>query len=145
MSKKTKDVYLSEKCCREWRLRGINRNTVPYEGGVILFHPGMRELIRIAFGTGENLDQDDCDIKDSHGNFIDDYMYISTFGDLHLGDFAEELEASEKDGGQMLFSHKTFKSGDIREMLTPALDFMGWPDSADEYVFMSGEGLCEQP
>lgn len=117
----------------------IPRNEHDYEGGVVLLHPGRREFIRIAFGTGDNLDQDDCEIKDRNGNGIDDYVYISTFGELHLGDFAEELEASEKDGGQMLFSHETYKTGDIREMLAPALDFMGWPDDIGEYVFISKE------
>ena len=127
----------------EYKTRCLNgeipRNECDYEGGVILLHPGRREFIRIAFGTGDNLDQDDCEMKDRSGNQIDDYVYISTFGELHLGDFAEELEASENDGGQMLFSHKTYKTGDIREMLEPALDFMGWPDDVSEYVFLSKE------
>ena len=116
----------------------IPRNKYEYQGGVVLFHPGPG-LIRIAFGTGDNLDQDDLREKDSNGNGIDDYMYISTFENLHLADFADELKASEVDGGQLLFSHGTYRSGDIRELLEPSLDFMGWPAKLEEYVLMATE------
>ena len=114
----------------------VPRNKYDYEGSVVLFNPG-HGLIRIAFGTGDNLDQDDLLEKDSQGNGIDDYMYISTYGNLHVGDFADELEAAEEDGGLMLFSHATYKTGDIREMLGPSLDFIGWPSDIGEYVYIS--------
>ena len=113
----------------------IPRNRFDYEGGVVLFHPGMG-FARIAFGTGENLDQDDLEQKDSHGHCIDDYMYISTYGGLQDMGW-DGLCLQEKDGGLMLFSHDTYKSGDIREMLEPSLDFIGWPDRLEEYVYIS--------
>lgn len=115
----------------------VPRNKYNYEGSVVLFHPG-HGLIRIAFGTGDNLDQDDILEKDQNGNSIDDYMYISVFNELR-GDYSsnENLEADEIDGGMLLFSHDTYKSGDIREMLEPSLEFMGWPDNIEEYVYIS--------
>lgn len=121
----------------------IPKNKFDYEGGVILFHPGRREFVRIAFGTGDNLTQEDLETKDSNGNSVDDYMYLTTYDELQDMGW-DGLCLQEKDGGMMLFSHKTYRSGDIREMLTPSLDFLGWPDSVGEYVFISGEGLCEQ-
>lgn len=113
----------------------VPRNKYDYAGGVVLFHPG-HGLIRIAFGTGDNLDQDDLLEKDSQGNGIDDYMYISLFNDLR-GDRGENLEADEVDGGLLLFSHATYATGDIREMLGPSLDFIGWPSDIGEYVYIS--------
>jgi len=110
---------------------------------VVLFHPGRREFIRIAFGNGDNLTQEDLETKDSNGNGVDDYMYLTTYSvPQDMG--WDGLCLQEKDGGLMLFSHETYRSGDIREMLAPSLDFMGWPDSVGEYVFVSGEDLCEE-
>ena len=117
----------------------IPRNKRDYQGGVILFNPRLRRHIRIMFGTGDNLSSEDMDEKDENGNGIDDYMYVTTYKELHAGDDVDVLEAEEDDGGMMLFSHETYKSGDIREMLEQTLDFMDWPDNLDEYVFISTE------
>lgn len=120
---------------------------------IVLYEPAMG-FIRVAFGSGDNLSQEDCLDRDRNGNRIDDYLYITTYtGEPEDGCWEPALGPmppstssrsglllEETDGGQMLYSRKSWPHGDLRELLPEALEFMGWPRSLKKYFVAGYEG-----
>lgn len=117
-----------------------------WDAAVILYRPNVG-LIRVAFGSGDNLVDEDIEQKDVNGNRIDDYLYITTYeAPAEESGSASGIVFPETDGGIMLFSHKSWPSGDIRDMIPEALDFMGWPARMKDYYVVGYEGqFWERP
>lgn len=123
-----------------------------WDAALTFFRPGYG-LIRVAFGDGTNLSDEDCAQKDRHGNRIDGYLYIMTYaGQPEEGSWKPsfvnkdgELTASgllfkESDGFQYLFSRKSWPRGDLRDFLPEAFTCMGWPKELKGYILMGYEG-----
>ena len=134
----------------------IKCNRHPFWGAALtMFRPGYG-IIRVAFGSGDNLTEDDMNQCDKKGNKINDYLYITVYtsspkeGVYTPEDYSNPRKNvagmlfEETDGGQLLFSRKSWPNGDIREMLPEAFDFMGWPRDVKGYFLLGYEGqFCE--
>lgn len=134
-------------------------NHYPWQGAFILYRPGYG-FVRVEFGNGMNGpdDEDPIDL-DENGHKIDDYVYISCYsrppeeGDFkkskvflpgHEGDDSTRwrwrpgLFFVESDGFDMLFSHKSYPSADLRDLLKPALKYIGWPVDVERRYYLIG-------
>jgi len=131
---------------------GIPRNLHPHrDAEVTVFLPG-EGLFRVACGSGDNLTEEDCQLLDDNKNRIDNYVMIYTYTVPPIDGVWERhtcghgcmrtngLLFAETDGGQMMYSSKTFTRGDIRDMLVPALEFMGWPTDLELYHLVGTSG-----
>ena len=131
---------------------GIPRNRYPHrDAEVTVFLPG-KGLFRVACGSGDNLTEEDCQLLDDNKNRIDNYVMIYTYTvppidgvwERHTCDHGcmrtDGLLFAETDGGQMMYSSKTFARGDIRDMVVPALEFMGWPADLERYHLVTKAG-----
>lgn len=129
-------------------------NHFPYEGAYIFFRPGYG-LVKIAFGNGMNgPDEEDMETKDRFGNEPDDYVYITYYTDKPEDDVWEQtfhprgkppmqkkvpgLLFAESDGFNMLFSRKSYPSGDLRDLLKEALKCIGWPIDVEKRYYLVG-------
>ena len=83
-------------------------------GGLLIFEPERKQFIRISYGTGDNLS--DEDIEDGY----DDYLYIS------IDEFDDSWE-EEVDGGQMLLKMEEEWGNhyNICQHIKDGLEFMG--------------------
>lgn len=86
-------------------------------GGLLLFDKEDKQFIRISYGTGDNLT--DEDIEEGY----DDYLYIS------IDEFDDAWE-EEIDGGQMLLKIETEWNGhyNICQHIKDGLEFMSISD-----------------
>lgn len=122
-----------------------------WDAALILFRPGYG-IIRVAYGAGGNLTDEDLEQRDRNNHKIDDYLYITVYqkdprddsfrplSDRNPEKCIPGLLFEETDGGQLLFSHKSWPNGDIREMLPEAFDFMGWPKDVKGYYLIGYDG-----
>lgn len=140
MAKEDGKIPLQEFNRQLWK-GAVPKNKFDYDGACVLLHRRSRKFVRIAFGDGSNLDHDDLEEKDENGNNIDDYMYLTKYKEME--EDGDGLRCVEDDGGMLLFSHNTYKTGDLRELIAPSLEFLGLPIYPGGYVFISGENLCE--
>lgn len=129
-------------------------NHYPWEGAYILFRPNYG-IVRVAFGNGMNGPDDDDELdSDENGNKVDDNVYITYYSDPpEEGDFKQSVVClsgpeesrsfsgvffKETDGFNMLFSHKSYPSADLRDLLKPALKCIGWPTDVEKRYFLMG-------
>lgn len=134
----------------------IPANRRKWKGGMILFCPNAG-FVRIAFGTGDNLTGEDCDLRDPDGNRIDDYVYIQTYDHrkTYDGSFTSArivregdterpvlsgLFCEETDGAQLLISHKSHPDGDLRDFIRPALEMVGFPTRPGGLYLVNTQG-----
>lgn len=114
--------------------RLVPRNPIDWEGSVVLYSTINETFFNIAFGTGDNLTDEDTD------EGYDDYLMVEqyemdgyrTFGEI-VGEAKMKGEISydtvglkEVDGGQMLLRRKEWNDGDIRRFIMEAIDFAGY-------------------
>ena len=114
--------------------RIIPRNSNDWQGSVVLYSAINETFFNVAFGTGDNLTDDDTD------EGYDDYIMVEqyemdgyrTFGEI-VGEAKMRGEISndtvglkEVDGGQLLIRRKEWEDGDIRRFIMEALDFAGY-------------------
>lgn len=114
--------------------RIVPRNPIDWEGRVILYAAISEKFFRIAFGTGDNLTDDDTD------EGFDDYIMADQYeldGYRTLGEIVGEamvkgdidddtIGLKEVDGGQLLLRRSEWKDGDVRRFIMEALDFSGY-------------------
>jgi hypothetical protein len=114
--------------------RIVPQNPVPWEGTVVLYSPWCNTFFNVAFGTGDNLGDEDID------NGFDDYIMVDQFeldGTFGFGDVVNNIKHAgyaegdmagldELDGGQWLLRHKDWRNGDIRRFIMEAMDFAGY-------------------
>jgi hypothetical protein len=129
-------------------------NGRPYNGAYILFRPGLG-IVRVGFGNGMNGPDEEDLCRDRKGNIVDDYVYIQCYGGdpddgtwlrqaVQLPGHSQKYEQidgllfRERDGFDMLFSRKSFKSGDLRDLLKEALKCIGWPVDVEHRYFLLG-------
>ena len=131
-------------------------NHYPWHGAFILYRPGYG-FVRVAFGDGTNGPDDEDPIdRDENGHKIDDYVYITYYSESpEEGEFkklvvflagheGEEPMSKpgmffvERDGFNMLFSHKSYPSADLRDLLKPALKCIGWPVDVERRYYLIG-------
>ena len=140
------------------KLDDIPCNVHPHrDAEVTLLLPG-RGMVRIAFGSGDNLDAEDCAQRDDNGHLIDRYVMIyeyelppvdctwTTPAELQGGraDAVDGLLFPETDGGEMMYSSRTFRGGDIRDLVVPALEFIEWPTDLSAYVLVDVSGAVSR-
>lgn len=140
------------------KLDDIPCNVYPHRGAeVTLLLPG-RGMVRIAFGSGDNLDEEDRAQRDDNGHLIDRYVMIyeyalppvdctwTTPAELQGGraDAVDGLLFPETDGGEMMYSSRTFRGGDIRDLVVPALEFIEWPTDLSAYVLVDVSGAVSR-
>lgn len=132
----------------------IRCNKLRFQSAALILYRPHAGLVRVAFGTGDNLTEEDCWERDEKGNRINDYLYITMYGGSpeegvwtmptigSLGDAPRKtgLLFEETDGAQMLYSRKSWPRGDLREMLPEALEFIGWPKDVKGYYVLGYEG-----
>ena len=114
--------------------RIIPRNSNDWQGSVVLYSAINETFFSVAFGTGDNLTDEDTD------EGYDDYIMVEqyemdgyrTFGEI-VGEAKKYGEISygtvglkEVDGGQLLIRRKDWDDGDIRRFIMEALDFAGY-------------------
>ena len=110
------------------------RNMFDYQGRVVLFDTNNNVFYDFAFGTGDNLDDEDRD-----GGFDDYFMtgfwewdektcLADIFSAIRRGIDMEEVDGiDEIDGGQLLIKRKKYgDSGDIRTYIPACLEFSGY-------------------
>lgn len=114
--------------------RIVPKNPVPWEGTVVLYSPWCNTFFNVAFGTGDNLSDEDID------NGFDDYIMVEQYCLENDEDMAEViLQAKnrgyideysrglrELDGGQWLLKRREWQDGDIRRFLMEAMAFAGY-------------------
>ena len=139
-------------------LEEIPCNVFPHrDAEVTLLLPG-RGMVRIAFGSGDNLDAEDCAQRDGNGHLIDRYVMIYEYalppvdctwtapeelqgGHAHAVD---GLLFTETDGGELMYSARTYRGGDIRDLIRPSLEFIGWPTDLAAYVLVDVSGAVSR-
>ena len=114
--------------------RIVPQNPVPWEGTVVLYSPWCNTFFNVAFGTGDNLSDEDID------DGFDDYIMVDQYRLEDDGNMAEVIlkikntgcidECSrglrEIDGGQWLLKRREWQDGDIRRFLMEAMSFAGY-------------------
>lgn len=122
-----------------------------WDAELVFFRPGFG-FVHVAFGSGENLTEEDLDQRDEKGNEIDDYLMIYTYTDepdvgswIRVYPGKEEigkpgLRFAETDGAQQLFSRKSHRSGDLREFLPEAFAMVGFPRDVKGYFLVGKYG-----
>ena len=123
--------------------RIVPRNECDWEGEIVLLDMCEAMLYRIAFGSGDNLSEEDMD------NGYDDYIMVDSYaitrdrpmhevcteimsvGDVYDG----QLGVEERDGGQMLIRRSEWKDGDIRRFIMDALEFVGMGEAGAEGLY----------
>jgi hypothetical protein len=129
-------------------------NSSPYNGAYILFRPGLG-IVRVGFGNGMNGPDEEDQYPDCNGNIVDDYVYIQCYGGnpedgswlrsvVQLPGHSQKQESidgllfMEEDGFNMLFSRKSYQSGDLRDLLKKALKCINWPIDVEHRYFLLG-------
>lgn len=114
--------------------RIIPRNSNDWQGSVVLYSAINETFFNVAFGTGDNLTDEDTD------EGYDDYIMVEqyemngyrTFGEIvgeakMIGEISDgTVGLKEVDGGQLLLRRKEWNNGDIRRFIMEALDFAGY-------------------
>ena len=131
----------------------IPKNVKPHEDAGLVFYRDGIGLVKLFFGSGDNLAQEDYSEVDENGNGIDSYIMICLYEDHPLdGCWKEMVEGAaefkilsglmfaETDGGQLLYSKKSHPSGDIREFIRDSFEFVGIPTDVENYHLVSSEG-----
>lgn len=142
------------------KLDDIPCNVYPHRGAeVTLMLPG-RGMVRIAFGSGDNLDEEDCSQRDENGHLIDRYVMIYEYAlppvdctwtaspesrvQVAHANAVDGLLFPETDGGEMMYSSRTFRGGDIRDLIVPALEFIEWPTDLSAYALVDVSGAVSR-
>lgn len=112
----------------------VPKNKFEWQGSVVMFDAAAEEFYNIAFGTGDNLTQEDIDAG------YDDYIMVDRYGlDGSRGSAIVVVDAVKKgyvdestgwlrliDGGQMMIRRSDWTDGDIRRFILEAMDFAGY-------------------
>ena len=128
-------------------------NHFQWQGAYILYRPGYG-LVYVGFGNGDNAPDDDEFDRDDNGNKIDDYVNVKYYVDgpeeglwkpWTIKSNGEQEDRSvdgllfhEHDGFTMVFSHKSYPSADLRDLLKKALKCIGWPIDVEKRYFLMG-------
>lgn len=122
-----------------------------WDAELVFFRPGFG-FVRVAFGSGDNLADEDTAQRDAKGNKIDDYLMIYTYtGEPDEGSWIHVypekgevgkcgLRFEETDGAQQLFARKSHRSGDLREFLPEAFAMVGFPRDVKGYFLVGKYG-----
>ena len=122
-------------------IHDIPCNVHPHRDADVTLLLPRRGLVRVRFGADDNITDDDRGRSDEHGTRIDMCVYVSEYAKPPEEDnWSNALVFAETDGGQMLYSSKTYRSGDIRDLLKPALEFVGWPTDVSKYSLVGVSG-----
>lgn len=112
------------------------RNSVDYEGGIVLFDVKQRIFYEIEWGCGDNLTHEDQE------EGYDDYINWETFHWDHgpiefIFDLWKKNKGSDfdyydylgsMDGGMLLVKRKRKKTGDLREYILDVIEEVSRPD-----------------
>lgn len=129
-------------------------NHYPWEGAYIFFRPNYG-IVRVAFGNGMNSPCDEDGFgRDENGHKVDDNVYITYYSDLPeegvfkryfacLSGLKESRSLpgvffKETDGFNMLISHKSYPSADLRDLLKPALKCIDLPVDVERRYYLIG-------
>lgn len=115
----------------------FDRNNIDYEGCIVFYLAAKDVFLKVAWGTGDNLDQ--SDVEEGY----DDYIMVESYqrtGDEPLqplirsivdkdGDVFERMNLGaglrELDGGMLLVKRRVLNSGDIRDHIPDAVGMAG--------------------
>lgn len=123
------------------RLYDVPCNVRPHSDAAVTLLCRGRGLVRVSFGSDDNITEEDRQMQDENGNSIDSCVYVSEYSKPPEEDnWSNALVFAETDGGQMLYSSKMYRSGDIRDLLKPALEFVGWPTDMSKYSLVGVSG-----
>lgn len=130
----------------------VPKNEFEWEGSVVMYDADADEFYNIAFGTGDNLTQDDVD------DGFDDYIMVDRYelDDTRVpswvivraideGIIDENTEGVNLiDGGQLLLKRSEWTDGDIRRFILLAMEFAGYvvedaKDACKHVVYIASE------
>lgn len=127
----SKELYENESFERFKTL--IPPNPHEWEGCVVLYEAFTGDFFNVAFGSGDNIEDNNLD------EGFDDYIMVEQYAPTEGADLDDIIYQAktqgfidgdtpglrEVDGGQLLLKHKEWENGDIRRFIIGALEFAG--------------------
>lgn len=121
------------------KVTDIPKNIFPHQdAGIAVFLPG-KGMFYVDCGGSEYMDDEELSQHDESNHRIDNHLLIDAFAAPPDIDF-DSMTFRKTAGGIMLYSSETYPTGDIRDLLAPALGYMGWPTDLTPYLLVGKTG-----
>ena len=121
------------------KVTDIPKNLTPHKNaGIVVFLPG-KGMFYAECGDAEYMDDEERSQHDESNHRSDNEVLITACATPPDIDF-DSITFRETDGGIMPYSSETYPTGDVRDLLVPALGYMGWPTDLTPYLLVGKTG-----